>query len=206
MISRIRGKVLAKDGARVLIDTGALVYEINAAATVLNRLDKALGQQETVELVVYHYLNIDGNRGLPVLIGFWDELERDFFEKLIVVAGVGPKLALKVFEQPVASIAAAIEAGDCEFLQELEGIGKQKARQIVASLQGKVGRFALLKEGEAKASRTDPELFQEARQVLARLGYNGREIEDMLKKSAAAAKSCSNLEDLLNEIYRQNKR
>ncbi|MDD5194922.1 MAG: helix-hairpin-helix domain-containing protein, partial [Candidatus Omnitrophica bacterium] len=158
-----------------------------------------------VELIIYHYLNIDGNRGIPVLIGFSDELERDFFEKFISVSGVGPKGALRAFDKPISRIARAIEEGDLEYLTSLVGIGKQKAKQIVACLQGKVGRFALMKEEDEAPAPIKKEIVEEARKILRRLQYGTKEMEDMIKKALSAKPQADNVEDLLNEIYRQKR-
>jgi len=125
-----------------------------------------------------------------------------------MVSGIGPKAALKAFEQPVGKIADAIELGDEPFLKSLAGIGKLKARQIIAQLQGKVGRFALIKSGELTADndvvRThDEEFLDEAKKVLKRLQYGTKEAEDMIKKALKANADIKDLEELLNEIYRQ---
>ncbi|MDD5584137.1 MAG: OB-fold domain-containing protein [Candidatus Omnitrophica bacterium] len=202
MISSIRGKLIKKEDDRLIVEVGGISYEIAIPRNVSTTLKENNGE---VELVIYHYFNIDGNRGIPVLIGFSEELERDFFEKFISVSGVGPKGALRAFDKPISRIARAIEEGDVEYLTTLVGIGKQKAKQIVAYLQGKVGRFALIKEDEVKEEPIKKEIVEEARQILRRLQYGGKEMEDMLKKALAAQPHVDNVEDLLNEIYRQRR-
>ncbi|UCD14964.1 MAG: hypothetical protein JSV34_04375 [Candidatus Omnitrophota bacterium] len=202
MIYRIKGKPVKKENNRVIIDMGGLFYEVGISASVYDRLNQ---QGQDVELIIYHYFNIDNNRAVPVLIGFIDELEKEFFEKFIKVSGIGPKAALRAFDKPISSIAQAIEEGDIAFLKTLAGIGTQRAKQIVAQLQGKVGRFALLKE-EASEKREPGEAFiTETKEVLRRLQYNSKEIEEMIKKAVVAKPQVENVEDLLNEIYRQRK-
>ncbi|MBU2102426.1 MAG: Holliday junction branch migration protein RuvA [Candidatus Omnitrophota bacterium] len=202
MISRLRGKLLKKEEDKVLVEVGGIVYEVNIPRTVHASLRD---DPHDIDFVIYHYFSIDGNRGIPVLIGFNDELERDFFEKFISVSGVGPKGALRAFDKPIARIARAIEEGDVEYLTTLVGIGKQKAKQIVAYLQGKVGRFALIKEGTQAPIPEKKEIVEEARQVLRRLQYGGREMEDMIRQALAARPAAETVEDLLNEIYRQKR-
>jgi len=203
MISRIKGNLVKKDENRVLIDVGGISYEINIPRTVAGRISET--QEGPLELIIYHYLHMDKSKGVPVLIGFTDELEKDFFEKFISVSGIGPKAALRAFDKPVSSIAQAIEEGNINFLKTLAGIGPQKAKHIVAALQGKVGRFALLKGQESKAEPVKKEITQEAKQILKRLQYSAKEIEDMIKKALQAKPETENTEDLLNEIYRQKK-
>ena len=203
MIYKIKGKLIKQEEHRVIIDRDGVFYEINIPRTVYESLNSQ--SQEEAELITYHYFNIDGNRGVPVLVGFLDELERDFFEKFISVSGVGPKAALRAFDKPVPTIASAIEEGDVAFLQTLAGIGKQRAKQIVAHLQGKVGRFALLKEGTHKKEPLGGEFIEEAKEILKRLQYSSKEAEGMIKKAQEAKPEINSPEDLLNEIYRQRK-
>ncbi|MBU0693715.1 MAG: hypothetical protein KKC11_03480 [Candidatus Omnitrophica bacterium] len=202
MIARIKGKLVRKKENQIIIDVGGISYEINISPTVHTRLD--IEEGSFLELVIYHYFSMEKNRGIPVMIGFVDELERDFFQMFIGVSGIGPKAALRAFDKPIASIAAAIEEGDLNFLNTLAGIGKQKARQIVAHLQGKVGRFALIKGEESKES-FKKEIVEEAKKILKRLQYSAKEIEEMIKKALGIQPEPDNVEDLLNEIYRQKK-
>lgn len=79
----------------------------------------------------------------------------------------------------------------------------QKAKQIIASLQGKVGRFVLIKAEEQKLEKAKKEIIDEAREILKRLQYSAKEIDEMLKKASQAVSDIDNVEDFLNEIYRQ---
>lgn len=203
MIAKIRGQLIRKEENKAIVDVGGIYYEINTPSTVSNRLLK--NDNGTVELVIYHYFTMDQNRGMPVMIGFVDELEKEFFEKFIGISGIGPKVALKAFDKPISQIAQAIEDGDLDFLKGLEGIGNQKAKQIIATLQGKVGRFALMRQEECKKLPAKKEIVEEASNILKRLQYSGKEIEDMIKKALQTKPELDNTEDLLNEIYRQRK-
>ena len=203
MISRIKGNLIKREENYITVEVGGIFYEVNTPGTVSERICETEGSP--IELTIYHYLHMDKSKGIPVLIGFIDELEKDFFEKFISVSGIGPKAALRAFDKPVASIAQAIEEGNVNFLKTLAGIGQQKAKHIVATLQGKVGRFALLKGGECKPEPIKKEIAQEAKQVLKRLQYNAKEIEEMIKKALEATPGLETTEDLLNEIYRQKK-
>ncbi|MEM7816675.1 MAG: Holliday junction branch migration protein RuvA [Candidatus Aenigmatarchaeota archaeon] len=200
MISRIRGKLAKKEENKVVLEVNGIFYEIIVPPTVFSSLNT---NNETVELVIYYYFNVEKHRVVPTLIGFIDELEKKFFEKFISVSGIGPKAALKALEKPISLIAKAIEEADLDFLKTLEGIGTQKAKQIIASLQGKVGRFALIKSGEPKKEPIKKEIVEEAKQVLKRLQYSAKEIEEMIKKALDTKPKVESLEDFLNEIYRQ---
>ncbi|MCF7873572.1 MAG: hypothetical protein K9L84_04175 [Candidatus Omnitrophica bacterium] len=206
MICKIKGVLSEKNKQSVVIEKEGIFYRIDTPETVSLRL-KEVGQ--TVELVIYHYFNLTKNKGIPVLIGFIDELEKEFFEKFISVSGVGPKAALRAFDKPIPFIAKAIEEADMNFLTDLAGVGKQRARQIVAHLQGKVGRFALIKEELEEKKQEDlvkKEISQEAKQILKRLQYRPQEIDNMVKKALAANPEVQAVENLLNEIYKQKKK
>ena len=203
MIGKIRGVLAKKLEDRVFIDVGGIWYEIYVPNTVNAKLNDSLGEEIT--LVVYDYLRIDKSKALPVMIGFTDELEKDFFTIFISVSGIGPKAALRAFDKPVSSIARAIEEGDLGFLMGLAGIGKQKAKHIIAHLQGKVGRFALIKEETVSKPKHDEEMIEEAKKILKRLQYNPKEIDSMIKKALDVSGNVDSIEDLLNEIYRSNR-
>ena len=84
------------------------------------------------------------------------------------MSGIGPRAAVKALDKPISEITQAIDAGDIKYLTTLPGIGKQRAKEIVAKLQGKVGRFGLIQDqGIARQESADSPLWQEeAREVL----------------------------------------
>src|SRR4029077_4236465 len=86
----------------------------------------------------------DPSKSIPILIGFSNRIEKEFFERFITVSGVGPKAAVKALKPPIPDIAEAIDAGDLPFLKSLPGIGEQRAKEIIAKLQGKMGKFSLM--------------------------------------------------------------
>ena len=205
MIRKIKGRLVEKKENYVCVEVGGICYQINIPKAVYNKLDKNLNEE--IELVIYQYFQNEKNRFLPVLIGFTEELEREFFEKFITVSGVGPQTALKAFARPVSIIARAIEEGDVGFLNGLEGIGRQKAKQIIASLQGKVGRFALIKDKERKIEGVSmKEINEEVKKILKRLGYSSKEADLMIKKAWERNPEITSSEELLNQIYYSKER
>ena len=202
MIYQIKGRLAKKEENRVVVNVAGISYEVSVPRTVSRRLGN---ETEEVELVIYHYFNLDKSRGVPIMVGFIEELERDFFEKFISVSGVGPKAALRAFDKPVARIAQAIEEGDSGFLQGLAGIGKQRAKQIIAHLQGKVGRFALIQEGQYLNEPEEKEVVAETKEILKRLQYKSSEADKMINRVLEQKPQIDSSEELLNEIYRQRK-
>ena len=152
-----------------------------------------------------------------MLIGFANQIEKDFFEKFITVSGVGPKAAVKALKPPIPDIAEAIDAGDLPFLKSLPGIGEQRAKEIIAKLQGKMGKFGLMPgsesgkngmNGKRAAARQTPaadNVQDEAVEVLLQLQYKREEASQMVRKAFSRKSDLSSVEEILNEVYRQRK-
>jgi len=128
------------------------------------------------------------------------------FEAFITVSGIGPRAAVKALNKPFSAIARAIDEGDASFLKSLPGIGSQRAKEIIAKLQNKVGRFGLIQDATVDIPQQAGAAFeQEALAVLLQLGYKKPEALSMLKKAMEANPAISSTEGLLNEVYRQRK-
>ncbi len=201
MFSRISGKLVERDGEYVLLDAGGLGYEIMLPPCVAEKVTAAPG--ESVALEIYAALSIDGNSARAAYYGFTNAIERAFFEALISVASIGPKTAARAFSEPMSSIASAIDRGDHAYLRKLPGIGQQKARDIVAKLQGKVARFLLIQDAVASLPATMPGFADEALAVLLQLEYKQGEAEAMIRETLEAAPSIDDAETLLAQIYRR---
>ena len=147
--------------------------------------------------------SIDGNAGHYTFYGFSNAVERQFFEALISVASIGPRSAARAFSQPMARIAGAIDRGDHGFLKTLPGIGQQKARDIVAKLQGKVAKFLLIQEAQTAPAAQIPGFADEALAVLLQLEYKRAEAEEMIRSTLENAPQIEDPETLLAEIYRR---
>jgi len=206
MISRICGKLKSKDKNSVFIEINGLVYEIMVPLTVMRALEEGKRSDGTIELFTYHYYQLDQSKGIPVLIGFVNEIEKEFFEKFITVSGIGPKAACRALSMPISTIADAIDKGDFDLLKELPGIGEQRAREIVAKLQGKVGKFGLIQDKKDAAEPVlgaSDSITEEALAVLTQLEYKRKEAVDMVKNALKNNSRITSCEELLNEVYKQ---
>jgi len=132
MISRLKGKIEEILKNSIILNAGHISYEVLVPDSVL----QSFAKDEDVLLITAHFYQTEGNRMVPVLVGFRNEIEKEFFEHLMKVSGIGVKVAIKVLKHPVAQVAVAIDRGDDKFLSSLPGIGIQKARLIIARLQG----------------------------------------------------------------------
>jgi Holliday junction DNA helicase RuvA len=210
MISRLRGTVREQRDTYVLLDVHGVCYEIFMGPSILQALPERVGPDGEVEVITFHYQQLEVGRGIPMLIGFLNEIEREFFSRFISVSGVGPRAALKALTMPIPVIAQAIDEGDLTLLRSLPGIGEQRAKEIVAKLQGKVGKYALMRAGASSAhtlqgKQPAVELEDEAVKVLVQLEYKKLEAKQMVSSALARNSKVQTVEELLNEVYRQQR-
>jgi Holliday junction DNA helicase RuvA len=206
MISHITGKIKQRKESSIVLEVNSISYDIMIPPAVMKGIDKLKSGDGTVSLVTYHYYQMDQSKAIPVLVGFINEIEREFFEYFIKVSGVGPKAACKALSLSFSVIADAIDKGDMALLKTLPGIGEQKAREIVAKLQGKVGKFCLIKdrfEGGSPVMKED--VREEAISVLLQLQYKAQEASDMIERAMKRNPKISSCEEMLSEVYNGSK-
>jgi Holliday junction DNA helicase RuvA len=205
MIARISGKIIEKGPNYLLIDNAGITYEVFMPVTSMQRIEEVTSDDGIINLTTYHYFQVEPSRNIPVLIGFLNEIEKEFFECFITVSGIGPRAALKALNKPISLIARAIDEGDINFLKSLPGIGQQRAKEIVAKLQNKVGKFGLIKDGQIREERLSRDIEEESLAVLMQLGYKKPEATIMVKKALESCSDIKTTEELLNEVYKQKK-
>ncbi len=205
MICKISGKILEKGVNYLVLDLGNLSYEIFIPTCVMQGVDNLKTQDGRISLLTYHYYQVEQNKSIPVLVGFLNQVEKDFFEIFITVSGIGPRAALKALNKPISLIAKAIDEGDLVFLKSLPGIGEQRAKEIVAKLQNKVGKFGLIQDCQIKEKTAAKDISEEALDVLLQLEYKRTEALGMIKKVLEANSKVNTTEELLNLVYKQRR-
>jgi holliday junction DNA helicase RuvA len=207
MISEINGKIKNKKDSSVVVDVNGICYEILIPPAVMKTLDKTDTNDGTISLKIYHYYQMDPSKAIPVLVGFANEIEKEFFEQFITVSGVGPKAACRALTISFAVIADAIDKGDMALLKTLPGIGEQKAREIIAKLQGKVGKFCLIQDRfSEELPRGAEDIKEEALNVLLQLQYKKNEAKEMIEKAIKRNPKAASCEEILNEVYKGSKK
>ena len=203
MIARIAGKISEKKEGAVILENQGIFYEIFLPAITIARLGNHETPDGAISLITYHYHQIEPSRSIPVLIGFLSEIEKEFFEEFIKVSGIGPKAALRAINAPISDIARAIDEADSTFLRSLPGIGPQRAREIVAKLQGKVGRFGLVQDSGTKPPPAHKDLIEAGIAVLTQLQYKKHEAKNMIEVALKIKPDVKDIEELLNIVYKQ---
>ncbi len=203
MICRISGKLIDKLTDSVILDINGISYEVLIPGAVMSSIESQIKEDASLSLIIYHYLQVEQSRSFPFLIGFLSEIEKEFFERFITVSGIGPKAAVRALKLPISTIAQAIDIGDVSLLKSLPGIGAQRAKEIVAKLQGKVGKFGLIQDRTFIADKTKQGIKEEALDVLLQLQYKKSEAANMVETALGRNPDIKTAEDLLNEVYKQ---
>ncbi len=206
MIRYIEGKLLKKEEDRIVVLTNGVGYEILLPAIVRQTFNpKRAGEDgEAVRLFIYYHQS--ERQPKPLLIGFNYEPEKEFFEKFIKVEAIGPTTAVKALILPIPRIARAIEERDSRTLERLKGIGKRTADKIIATLQGKVGKFALMREDEVPAEEEVVDFKKQVEEVLVKdLGHKVGEAQALIREAMLRNLGISTPEELFEEVYRGQK-
>jgi len=200
MIAYLEGTLLKKEEDRIILLANQVGYEVLLPLFVMETIyDKALG--DTVSLFIYYHQT--ERQPKPALIGFHLEAEREFFQMFISVEAIGPLKAIKALNLPVRDIARAIESKNLEFLKRLNGIGDRTARKIIATLQGKMGKYALIRDEESNTPLPSEDFMEQVVGVLvSQLGHRMPEAKQMVQAAMKRKPLISNPEDLFEEVYR----
>jgi Holliday junction DNA helicase RuvA len=168
MISYIKGTIIIRQDKFIVIDIGALGYQVNISQQTLDKI------QDLTEVSLFTHTHV--REDALELYGFlnWEELE--FFQKLISISGVGPRSALGVLSvAPLEDIKKAVVHGDPAILQQVTGIGKKTAERIIVELKEKI-RITTDFDLATVGNLGDGQVVE----ALLSLGYKDREIRQTL--------------------------
>ncbi len=174
MISYLRGEILQvqEDPSRIILLTASGVgYSVLLPAFVRASLEPSEGQ----DVGLHIYYSVTERQPLPLLVGFENLIDREFFEQFIQVEGIGPMRAATAMNLPVSALAYAIEMDDVTTLTLMPGIGQRGAQKIVATLKGKVMEAASHPSEPSKWRIREPDTRADIVAVLVNLGYRNAE-------------------------------
>ena len=200
MIGYLEGKILKIEEDRILVLANQIGYEVLLPAIVMKSIqNKNVGE----EISLYIFYQQTERQPKPVLIGFNLEAEKEFFQRFISVEAIGPLKAVRALSIPVREIANAIEAGEINKLSQLKGIGRRTAQKIIATLEGKMGKFALIRPDDTVSASPDVDFSKQVLDVLInQLGHKAADARHMVDKALKRNQSISSAEDLFDEVYR----
>ena len=136
MIAFLRGRVLDKQPNRIIVDVSGVGYDVQVPLSTFYEVGD---EGAEVSLRVYTHVREDALQ----LYGFLTDLERQVFERLIGISGIGPKLAIVVLSgMDSRDVIAAIQRADVARLTGIPGIGKKTAERIVLELKDRLMKLA----------------------------------------------------------------
>jgi len=207
MITKISGKLNSLTDTEARIEVGAFEYQVYIPEFVRRQLQSQIGSSVSLQTIEFIEGNPQRGRLTPRLIGFISEVEKEFFDLICSVDGVGVKKTLRAMVRPVREVAVAIEEQDVKQLTTLPGIGPAVAERIVAKLRRKMTKFALMAAKEfPDAQGDDVDVFAEACEALISLGHSSGEARKKVEDVIETGKKIKSVEDLLSEIYRREQR
>jgi len=189
VIAFLTGRVAARSAAQALLDVGGVGYRLLMSTASLAELP-AVGDEATV----HTYLHVREEE--LTLYGFTTEDERDVFERLIAVNGVGPKVALAVLSslRPDA-LRSAIARDDVALLSTVPGIGKKTAQRLLIELKDALGAPDLGPSAGAVGAAS-----AEARDALLAMGFTSAEINIALRDAPDSASAETLLKGALKAL------
>jgi holliday junction DNA helicase RuvA len=160
MIAHLRGKLIAKHPNQAIVEAAGVGYDVTISVPTFSELP-SFGAE--VALHIHTHVREDA----IALFGFLHPEEKQLFEKLLSVSGIGPKLAITILSgMAAAEMVAAIKGNDVAKLTKIPGIGKKTAERMVLELRDKLKDFGL----EAAAPPASP-LEEDVLSALTNLGY-----------------------------------
>ncbi len=191
MIAHLRGKLLTKHPNQVVVETGGVGYEVNISVPTFSDLP-ANGSE--VALHIHTHVRED----LIALYGFLRPAEKQLFEKLMTVSGIGAKLAITILSGMAADdLAGAIRSNDVARLTRIPGIGKKTAERMVLELRDKLPPTA----GTATPTiSTMSAIEEDVLSALANLGYQRAAAEKAL---ASAVKNSGGKSGSFDTLFRE---
>jgi Holliday junction DNA helicase RuvA len=205
MITRITGKLVALGETAAQIEAGPFHYEVLIPEFVRRQLHAKLDEEVSLQTIEFLEGNPQQGRMVPRMIGFLSQAEREFFDLICSVDGVGVKKALRAMVRPVREVATAIEDQDPKQLSTLPGIGPAMADRIIAKLRRKMAKFALIVAADLPSEPQARDIASEAYEALIALGHSPANARQKLETVMDGKTTYKSVEDLLTEIYKRER-
>ena len=205
MISFLTGEIrnIFPEKSIVEINVSGVGYEVSLPTFVMDEVVN-VGKKngEKINLEIYYHSTERSPK--PLLVGFNNQLEKLFFEKIIQVEGVGPLKAVSALIFPVAIVSQAIEDEDISILNQMPGIGARAAQKMIATLKGKL--IDIISDSRSSLNATDSNknaLRDDIVEILVGLGF--KESDAIIKINEVISEKpelTDNLEEIIREIFK----
>ncbi|NWF89396.1 MAG: Holliday junction branch migration protein RuvA [Ignavibacteriaceae bacterium] len=186
MIGFLTGKIISSKPTKVVLDVNGVGYIVGIS---INTFEKISGK-ETASLFIHTNVKEDSIS----LFGFYSESEKEMFELLISVSGIGPKIALSLLSGiQTDDLKNAIQSSDISRIVAVPGIGRKTAERLVLELRTKVDQVK-----EEGTTAIPLSIKNEAVSALSTLGYNSK-IADNVVRNILQTQSSLSLEELIKK-------
>jgi len=196
MIAFLRGRVLDKHPNRIIVDVQGVGYELHVPLSTYYDVGD---EGAEVSVRVYTHVREDALQ----LFGFLTELERQLFERLIAINGIGPKLAIAVLSGlDPRELVVAVQRGDVARLVSIPGVGKKTAERIVLELRDRLQQLAVPVVASTPATTAADRLRIDLVSALQNLGYHRPQAEKAVDATLASSPDVT-FEDALRQVLRE---
>jgi Holliday junction DNA helicase RuvA len=198
MIAYIKGQLAHKTPTFVFVETQGIGYQIFVS---LQTFEKIKDAKECLLFTRMVIKNENQNVSAFLLYGFYDEAERDLFEKLLSVSGVGSSTAIMMLSTyKTSEIISAILNRDIGLIKSIKGIGPKSAERIILELRDKLDS---LPQFEDENGVKDITLRDEALTALVSLGFNKTNCVKIINKILSSESAVNTVEDLIKRSLKQ---
>jgi Holliday junction DNA helicase RuvA len=185
MISFLEGELAARRGSTIVVAVGGVGYEVQVPASTFGKLPP-VGKRTKV------HTRMVARDDVTTLYGFCSTAERELFDLLITVTGVGPKMALAFLSALTPeTLRRAVSSGDVAALTVVPGVGKKVAQRVVLDLKDRLGGDVVVVEGP----------LADVREALLSLGLSPQEASDAMSGLRPNGEGAT--EDLLRQALRR---
>jgi Holliday junction DNA helicase RuvA len=196
MIAFLRGRVITKQPNRVVVDVAGVGYDVHVPLSTFYEVGE---EGADVSLRVYTHVREDALQ----LYGFLTDLERQVFERLIGISGIGPKLAIAVLSgMDSRELVVAVQRADVARLTGIPGIGKKTAERIVLELKDRLTQLAAPAAIGTTPVSTGDRLRADLLSALQNLGYHRPQAERAID-AALRASPDADFEHALRGVLRE---
>ena len=144
MIAQLSGTLVSKQPNSIIVDVGGVGFEVTIPLSTFYVLGEL---RSDLTLKIHTHVREDALQ----LFGFKTVREKELFQKLISVSGIGPKLAIAMLSMSVSELVPAITNNDLGRLTMIPGVGRKTAERVVVELRDKVGSLSRVEEAETAA-------------------------------------------------------
>ncbi|MFZ0707674.1 MAG: Holliday junction branch migration protein RuvA [Candidatus Korobacteraceae bacterium] len=175
MIAHLRGRLISKHPNQAIVEAAGVGYDVTISVPTFSELPATGGE---VALHIHTHVREDA----LALYGFLRIEEKQLFEKLITVSGIGPKLAITILSgMATADMVGAIRANDYARLTKIPGVGKKTAERMCVELRDKLEGF-----GETPTPKSVSPIEEDVISALSNLGYQRALAEKAVERAVAS--------------------